>query len=176
MRIVPWLASALVAVFVALSVAAADPDPAPVEVRLVDGTVLKGQVTATSATDITLRTDYGVLRLPADRLAPESRRALLKPPDPAACAGRVRDLEAQVTELEAENQQLRKRLAAAAAAPPPQSPQTLLSAPTSNQRAADGLSYTISSTGKRHNSNCRYYSVGRPCGPQDGVACKVCGG
>jgi hypothetical protein len=39
-------------------------------------------------------------------------------------------------------------------------------------------SYTISSTGKRHNSNCRYYTSprSRPCGPKDGIACKVCGG
>ena len=40
------------------------------------------------------------------------------------------------------------------------------------------LSYTISSTGKRHNSNCRYFhsAKSRPCGPTSGVACKVCGG
>lgn len=38
--------------------------------------------------------------------------------------------------------------------------------------------YCLSSTGKRHNSSCRYYgsSKCRPCGPKDGVACKICGG
>ena len=38
--------------------------------------------------------------------------------------------------------------------------------------------YWLSSTGKRHNSTCRYYksSKGRPCRAKDGVACKVCGG
>ena len=30
----------------------------------------------------------------------------------------------------------------------------------------------------RHNSSCRYYenSNGRPCGPNEGRACKICGG
>jgi endonuclease YncB( thermonuclease family) len=34
------------------------------------------------------------------------------------------------------------------------------------------------SSSKRHNSGCRYFknSKGRSCGPNDGVACKVCGG
>lgn len=36
--------------------------------------------------------------------------------------------------------------------------------------------YSISSTGKRHNSGCRYYNPSKPCGPSDGVACKICGG
>ncbi|WP_156345259.1 hypothetical protein [Verrucomicrobium spinosum] len=36
--------------------------------------------------------------------------------------------------------------------------------------------WTISSTGKRHNSNCRYYGRGSSCGPTAGIACKICGG
>lgn len=36
--------------------------------------------------------------------------------------------------------------------------------------------WTISSTGKRHNSGCRYYGKGSACGPAAGVACKICGG
>ncbi len=33
-------------------------------------------------------------------------------------------------------------------------------------------------TGVRHNKNCRFYekSKGRPCAPDEGTACKVCGG
>lgn len=33
-------------------------------------------------------------------------------------------------------------------------------------------------TKKRHNSGCRYFkkSNGRMCGPNEGIACKVCGG
>lgn len=36
-------------------------------------------------------------------------------------------------------------------------------------------SWSLSSTGKRHNNRCRYFG-GKPCGQNDGVACKVCGG
>lgn len=34
------------------------------------------------------------------------------------------------------------------------------------------------SSGKRHNSRCRYFKTteGRPCGPDEGKACKLCGG
>ena len=33
-------------------------------------------------------------------------------------------------------------------------------------------------SGVRHNSSCRYYhnSNGRPCGPNEGRACRICGG
>jgi hypothetical protein len=48
------------------------------------------------------------------------------------------------------------------------------SAPSSEN---DELRYTISSTGKRHNSNCRYYGKGRSVSDRKrGVACKICGG
>lgn len=38
--------------------------------------------------------------------------------------------------------------------------------------------YWLAKSNKRHNSSCRYYKTpgGRPCGPTDGVACKLCGG
>lgn len=38
--------------------------------------------------------------------------------------------------------------------------------------------WITTSSGVRHNSGCRYYrnSKGRPCGPGDGRACKICGG
>jgi micrococcal nuclease len=42
---------------------------------------------------------------------------------------------------------------------------------------ADGFWLTTSSR-KRHNSTCRYFqnSDGRPCGPNEGTPCKICGG
>jgi len=38
--------------------------------------------------------------------------------------------------------------------------------------------WMTNSSGKRHNSSCRYYhnSKGHPCGPNDGIPCKICGG
>ena len=48
----------------------------------------------------------------------------------------------------------------------------------SREEDSESGGYWLSSTGKRHNSSCRYYksSKGRACGAKDGVACKVCGG
>jgi len=46
-----------------------------------------------------------------------------------------------------------------------------------NQESEQRKWLTIKS-GIRHNSSCRYYqnSKGRPCGPNEGRACKICGG
>jgi len=48
---------------------------------------------------------------------------------------------------------------------------------TSTDQQETGYWITTSSS-KRHNKNCRYYknSKGRFCGPNDGIACKICGG
>ena len=45
--------------------------------------------------------------------------------------------------------------------------------PVDNARA-----YWLSNSGKRHNRTCRYYKKvdGQPCGPNEGTACKLCGG
>jgi hypothetical protein len=46
-----------------------------------------------------------------------------------------------------------------------------------SDKSEEELKYTISSTGKRHNSNCRYYGKGRSVSDRRrGVACKICGG
>ena len=48
---------------------------------------------------------------------------------------------------------------------------------TKSTKKSDALTYRLSKTGKRHNSKCRYYySKGRSCSKDEGVACKVCGG
>lgn len=45
---------------------------------------------------------------------------------------------------------------------------------------ASEMSYWLNTkTGKRHNKGCRYYGKGkngRPCGPNEGHACGICGG
>jgi len=37
-------------------------------------------------------------------------------------------------------------------------------------------SYSISNTGKRHNSGCEYYNPKFKCSKWKGVACRICGG
>lgn len=43
---------------------------------------------------------------------------------------------------------------------------------------ADGGYWLTRSSNKRHNSRCEHYKKtnGRPCGPDEGVPCKLCGG
>jgi hypothetical protein len=51
--------------------------------------------------------------------------------------------------------------------------------PAAKPGAAATASYWLNmKTNIRHNSTCRYYmkSEGRACGPDEGTACKVCGG
>jgi hypothetical protein len=55
--------------------------------------------------------------------------------------------------------------------PAPSAPSTL--ARTTHSDAGSGLTYTLSSTGKRHNSRCRHHKTGTQCGPNQGVACKT---
>ena len=48
-----------------------------------------------------------------------------------------------------------------------------------NRRESSNQKYWLTtSSGVRHNSSCRWYekSKGRPCGPNEGKACKICGG
>lgn len=46
------------------------------------------------------------------------------------------------------------------------------------ERIVDDGGWWLSSSGKRHNSKCRYYKTGRgrPCNKEEGTACKKCGG
>jgi len=64
------------------------------------------------------------------------------------------------------------------AATPPPTTRPPVRTPSSGRELDAVGEYWMSSTGKRHNSSCRYYksSKGRPCGKADGVACKNCGG
>ena len=90
----------------------------------------------------------------------------------------VETLKAENAALRRENQSLRRALAAK----PPQvtnsvpAVQTPLGTVAPAQQQT-GYWLTISS-GIRHNSKCRYYmnSKGRFCGPDEGRACKLCGG
>jgi len=57
--------------------------------------------------------------------------------------------------------------------------QSMVSQGESDRPESDSGGYWLTtSSGRRHNASCRYYnsSKGRPCGPNEGTACKVCGG
>src|SRR4030095_5053576 len=82
------------------------------------------------------------------------------------------DLEQTIRALQADNAALREQLRSSAAKPSSAAPTQTTGQPPSNPTAgAQDASQAnwISSTGKRHNKNCRYYGTGRgrPCGPND---------
>jgi hypothetical protein len=83
-------------------------------------------------------------------------------------------------QLREENQRLRQLLIqrqAPATVPLERAPAAAPSSASSPQSQALTHWMTTSSS-KRHNSRCRFYrtSNGRACGPNDGIACKICGG
>ncbi len=148
---------------------------APLEIVLLDGSSLKGTVTSRSTTELAVRTDVGTLRIPTDQLSPASKQKIFteSPRDRTAL---IAQLEARIAALESENRELRRRLAQSPATPPAAAPAAPAARALTPSREPGALSYSISSSGKRHNSRCRYYNPGFPCAPTQGVACKVCGG
>ena len=95
----------------------------------------------------------------------------------------IETLKAEVEALKKENQSLRRIVAAGqqqqttAAPAPVKQPASFIPDTPKAQQKATGYWMTTSSH-KRHNSSCRYYmnSNGKPCGPTDGIPCKICGG
>lgn len=147
-------------------------------VKLVSGEVMSGTVGAVKDGSLSLITEYGPIRIPLEKISPESKAKLGISGDTAnaaALAARVRELEALVERLREENAMLRRAGTAPAANPAVSRLTPSTGATTESAGAA--ASYRISSTGKRHNSRCRYYnSAGRAGSANEGVACKVCGG
>jgi uncharacterized small protein (DUF1192 family) len=137
-------------------------------------------VVSSTGSDITVMSDLGVFRIPMEKLTPESRLAVAEvtKPDVDALLRKVAELEARISQLQQENESLRKQAAARPADRGQVSGGSSLAPPSTAspaQPAAAGA-YTISSTGKRHHSGCRYFGSGRSCGPTEGIACKICGG
>ena len=100
----------------------------------------------------------------------------------AKLRGEVETLKAENETLIKENQSLRRIVASPqqqTTITPVQKPLTIPAAVQSppSQQKTSGYWITTSS-GVRHNSSCRYYmnSRGRACGPNEGRACKICGG
>jgi len=149
------------AVAATLALVAAVAVAAQVTLELKSGSTIKGELLNWDGEQATIKTEFGEFTLAKSQL---SERAM-------------------VESLRRDNAALRDQLAGAVtrpAAPPvvPSIPSGAagFAAPVSVAPAGGG--YWISSTGKRHNANCRYYqtSKGRPGSPGEGVACKVCGG
>ena len=98
------------------------------------------------------------------------------------------DTQALIQQLKAENEALKlelqtlRRLLAnspthSSGLAAPQSNSNHIASTSAGATQSAGYWITLSSR-KRHNSSCRYYqnSNGRPCSPEEGIPCKICGG
>ena len=155
-----------------------------VSVELQDGSVLKGKLISKSPDSLTIRTVLGEQTISTKQISQRSQAELKlpSPDDPAYLKQRIAELERRVEALQSENQELRRQVVstpkASSTTPAPSAPQVSGSqTPAPAQQQQTGYWLTTSS-GVRHNSKCRYYMTtkGRPCGPTEGRACKICGG
>ena len=151
---------------------------AALDIGLMDGSKIKGRVMSTTASEVTVMSDLGVFRIPLEKLTPESRQAITagSKPDVDALLKRIAELEGKVSQLQQENEALRRQVVASPTPTYRPSGASSFAPSGSSSQPTAGGSYTISSTGKRHNSGCRYFGSGRSCGATDGIACKICGG
>lgn len=180
MKLLPLLLAAVLAVFCPLvAQQPADAKREPVKIGLVGGDSITGTVSGVKDGNVSVITDYGVIRVPVERLTDDSRKKLGVTVDAnvVRLEKRVAELEALVERLRAENAQLRRQ-----PTPTPTQVQPLTGGGGTNKvtpsQPAQAGGYWISSTGKRHNSRCRFYatSKGRSGSATEGVACKICGG
>jgi hypothetical protein len=151
----------------------------PVKLSLVGGDSITGTVSGVKDGNVSVITDYGVIRVPVAKLTDESRKKVGVSADAnvAQLEKRIAELEALVERLRAENAQLRRQ-----PAPAPTLIQPLTGGGGKSNATptppTDAGGYWISSTGKRHNARCRFYgtSKGHKGSASERVACKVCGG
>ena len=95
-----------------------------------------------------------------------------------------KDLGKENDALRRENQKLRRELVRQKEGEPvidmtsKKGRQGASSSGVSQETIVDDGGWWLSSQGKRHNSKCRYYKMGkgRSCGKDDGTPCKKCGG
>jgi hypothetical protein len=176
------------------------PSAAANRIELVNGTVMYGTVLRKSAAGITMngwdgknykfeRKRLSARTIAELQLPPEEHSADGKQNDPkiergdfAGLRQEKEDLDQTIATLRADNAALREQLRVLTAKPAATGPSQARTAqpPVDTSAATRDASqgHWISGTGKRHNKNCRYYGTGsgHPCGPNDGVPCKICGG
>ena len=164
--------------FLAVSIAA------PVTLELKSGSMIKGDLISWNGEQALIKAEFGEVKLSKAQLSMQALSELaLSSGDASALKAKIRELQAMVDSLRRDNTALREQVAGAAARPvaapvPPAMPAGAMGFAAPTAGAADAGGFWISSTGKRHNANCRYYrtSKGRPGSPGEGVGCKICGG
>lgn len=147
------------------------------DIKTTDGNTYKdAQVVEQDASTVTIKHSSGFSKINRSALPDDIQKKYGNDPnDPAKLRARITDLEKQISVLQEENQKLRRQLVTPSAQPA-STTQPSVSQPSKSADQSGG--YWISSTGKRHNSGCRYYKncKGHEGGATDGIACKICGG
>ncbi|MDX2111160.1 MAG: hypothetical protein SFY80_13070 [Verrucomicrobiota bacterium] len=164
---------------------------AGVEVELVDGSTINGEVSEVTENGCKLTNAMGIFILKREALTAESQENAgfvprTVPISPASeidvLKAEIHSLRATIESLKKENGQLRKQLATK-----PQDPtvaakkgegKTVSDNGTLPPAEQESTGFWLAKSGKRHNTKCRYYQTGQghSCGAEDGVACKICGG
>lgn len=157
----------------------------PIALELKSGSKIKGELVRWDGEQAVVKAEFGEVKLSKAQLSQEALSELaLSSGDASALKAKITELQAMVESLRRDNAALREQLAGAAArpvAPPVAAPRPAgamgFAAPSAGVADAGG-GYWISSTGKRHNANCRYFqtSKGRPGSATEGTPCKTCGG
>lgn len=148
----------------------------PAELNMLDGSKIKGRIMSSTASEVTVMSDFGVLRIALDKLTAESRQSVSQAskPDTDALLKRITELEARVAQLQQENESLRRQSQSSVS--PALGVRSFSPTTQAREDPSSGMQYSVSSTGKRHNSRCRYFGSGRSASANEGIACKICGG
>src|SRR5690606_4613695 len=139
---------------------------APVSIELSGGSIVNGELLSWDGKDVQVKAEFGTITFKREQLSQKSLDRLdLQSGDPQKLAAKILDLEATVASLRRDNAALRQQLAQAPVSQP-SSLTSSVAASRSPELTSEStvLSYSRSSTGKRHNSNCRYFGSGSTCG------------
>lgn len=183
MKIPSILTALILPILLAMPVRAQEKPVETSIIKLVSGDTMTGKVAGIKDDSVNLITDYGVVKIPVAKISEESRKQLKIAPETETTTlkNRVTELEALVATLREENANLRKGGAGGKPTATSPSKETAKTPATPATPVTPGettvLTYKLSSSGKRHNSRCRYFkSAGEACSATDGEPCKVCGG
>ena len=177
MKIPSILTALILPILMAMPVRAQEKPVEISTIKLVSGDTMTGKVAGIKDDSVNLITDYGVVKIPVAKISEESRKQLKIAPETETTTlkNRVTELEALVATLREENANLRK--GGAGGKPTATSPSKETAKTPATPGETTVLTYKLSSSGKRHNSRCRYFkSAGEACSATDGEPCKVCGG
>ncbi len=151
----------------------------PVTLELKSGSKITGELVSWDGDKATVKADFGDVVLTKSQLTGQALSELTASSgDASALKAKISELQATVESLRRDNSALRAQLAGQSPAAPANGAQQAVASPQAADKAPAADGYWISSSGKRHSPNCRYFRncSGRPGTATEGTPCKICGG